>query len=253
LISVSEILFQSNCEAALKEIEPRVVYTITKREHQPPLTIFTASVSLRGKLFEAENTSETGAVARTAQLVLYYFMVHNDPALKRLNFAEDEANPYAQFTENPTYSFTLIKPGVKIHIIRETGTPPFQTFTARGNIYSCFNTDFIVNLIISFKVTIDGSKTFEGVGPNPKAAQNEAARKALSFIISFGNRFRIYSVWNPTNPVRESSSSAATTWSTENSISDLMRLKPGTQINIIKAEGVPQNMTFTARGFININ
>ena len=151
LMSASEILFQSNCEAALKEIEPGLVYTIKKKEMSPP--IFIASVSVRGKLFEAENSREAGAVTRAAQLVLYYFMLTKDPALKRLNVAEDEADPFAKFTENPIYTFTLIKPGVKINIIREVGTPPFQTFTARGNIhvliYLSSDFYFIISYLIS--------------------------------------------------------------------------------------------------------
>jgi len=151
LMSVSEILIQSNCEAVLKEIEPDVVYTVTKKEHQPPFpTIYTASVSVRSKLFEAENTNEAGAIARAAQLVLYYFMVNKDPALKRLNVAEDEADPFAKFTENPMYTFTLVKPGVKINIIREVGTPPFQTFTARGNIHVLIPIIVILTSFISF-------------------------------------------------------------------------------------------------------
>jgi len=134
LMSASEILFQSNCEAALREIQPGLVYTITKKEQSPP--IFIASVSVRGKSFEAENTHKAGAVARAAQLVLYHFMVTKDPALKRLNVAEKGANPFAIFTENPMYTFTLIKPGVKVNIVREVGTPPLQTFTARGNSFN---------------------------------------------------------------------------------------------------------------------
>jgi len=90
-------------------------------------------VSVRGKLFEAEHSPEAGAVARAAQLVLYYFMLTKDPALKRRNVAENGFNLFAKFTENPMYTYTLIKPSVKINIISVVGTPPSQTFTARGN------------------------------------------------------------------------------------------------------------------------
>jgi len=99
-------------------------------------------------------------------------------------------------------------------------------------------------------VVIDGSEAFDGIGPNPKTAQHEAARKALSFIISFGNRLSIH----PTRkPPGESSSLAirSTRLATNTSVSDLNRLKPGTPVNIIKAGGYyPPNLKFTAKGFI---
>jgi len=240
LRSVSEILFQSNCEAVLKEIEPDLVYTITKKE-QPPLIIFKASVFVRGKSFEADNNHEAGAIARAAQLVLYYFMLIKDPALKGLNVSDDEPDPYAKFTGNPMYTFTLVKPGVKINIIRVVGVPPFQTFTARGNfiIVSQFK------LILFFKdpfysVEIGANKKFEGVGPDKRAAQNEAARNALSFILSTGNH--LY----PT-------SSSARPTIMDNCVSGLTRLKPGIEVSIVKAEGPPHNMVFTARGFIKFD
>jgi len=91
-------------------------------------------------------------------------------------------------------------------------------------------------------VVIDGSEKFEGDGPDPKSAQNEAARKALSFIISFGNRLSIFPGLNPLG--------GSSSWTMETPVSDLNRLKPGTRINIIKAEGFhPKDMKFTARGF----
>lgn len=135
-MSASEVLFQSNSVAALKEVEPDLAFIITKKEQPPLPPTFTASVTVRGQTFEAENTQAAGARARAAQLVLYYLMLNNDPALKHLNVssADNEANPFTQFTEYPLKAFTLIKPGVKINIIRAVGNPPIQEFTARGNL-----------------------------------------------------------------------------------------------------------------------
>ena len=140
-MSPSEVLFQSNSVAALKEVEPDLAFVITKKEQPPLPPTFTASVTVRGQTFEAENTQAAGARARAAQLVLYYLMIHNDPALKHLNVssADNEANPFTQFTEYPLNAFTLIKPGVKINIIRAVGNPPAQEFTARGILMVFFN------------------------------------------------------------------------------------------------------------------
>lgn len=138
-MSASEILFQSNSVAALKEVEPDLAFIITKKEQRPLPPTFTASVTVRGQTFEAENTQAAGAKARAAQLVLYYLMLNNDPALKHLNVSSDnEANPFTQFTEYPLNAFILIKPGVKINIVRAVGNPPAQEFTARGNLMGFF-------------------------------------------------------------------------------------------------------------------
>jgi hypothetical protein len=165
---------QKNPVMALNEIKPNLVYEITDKgpDHAK---IYSASVTINGKVYNAEDTTKKKAKARVAQMILQCSVQLKDPSVKsdlnllgnNQDFSQDPSemvnssqdfffdfetavvntvktaplpspNLSAESAKtNPVYCLNRVRPGIKIEIIKEEGSPHCMIYTACGNfIYS---------------------------------------------------------------------------------------------------------------------
>ena len=155
---------------ALNEIKPNLVYDITDKG-PAHAKIYSASVSINGKVYNAEDTTKKKAKARVAQMILQLLCQLRDPSVKSdLNlmgnnedFSQDlsemvndsqdffcfetavvntvkTVNPLPNpnlsaesAKNNPVYCLNKVKPGIKIEITKQEGSPHCMIYTACGN------------------------------------------------------------------------------------------------------------------------
>ncbi|KAK4036858.1 hypothetical protein OUZ56_028895 [Daphnia magna] len=193
--STEVVVGQKNPVMVLNEIKPNIEYDIAA-SGPPHARIYSASVTVNGKTYTAEDTTKKKAKARVAQMILLYSVQLKDPSVKAPlmeevvgeveDFSKDlsevvcdsedffyfesavtqkvkalplsATNNADQAKSNPVFYLNRLKPGVKIEIVNEAGSPHMPIYTAR--------------------VVID-DQTFEGTGSSKKQAKNEAAQTAL--------------------------------------------------------------------------
>lgn len=216
------VVRQKNPVMALNEMKPNVVYDITG-SGPPHARIYSASVTINGKTYSAEDTTKKKAKARVAQMILQCSVQLKDPSIKAPldtvgkveDFSQDLSevvcgsedfysfesaiveqvkavpisvtNPDSAKT-NPVFCLNRLRPGIKIEIVKEEGSPHSRTYTARGKSSSnkCIFVRFnLYKLFVSFLLVVVDDKTYEGVGSNKKQAKNEAAYLALRNAFDF--------------------------------------------------------------------
>jgi len=179
---------QKNPIMALNEIKPNLVYEISDKG-PAHAKIYSASVAINGKVYNAEDTTKKKAKARVAQMVLQCSVQLKDPSVKsdmthllgnNEDFSQDPSemvNSSQDFffdfetavvqtvktaplpspnlsaesaKSNPVYCLNRVKPGVKIEIIKEEGSPHCMTYTACGNNFflMCLLQRFITFLLL---------------------------------------------------------------------------------------------------------
>jgi double stranded RNA-specific editase B len=161
---------QENPVMILNEIKPNIVYDIAE-SGLPHARIYAASVTLNGKTYSAEDRTKKKAKAKVAQMILLCSVQLKDPSFKpplmeeitgeAEDFSKDllevvcsseefysfetaafdkvKALPMAsvsnaeQSKSNPVFYLNHLKPGIKIEIVKEEGSPHSLIYTARGN------------------------------------------------------------------------------------------------------------------------
>ncbi len=161
---------QKNPVMVLNEIKPNIVYDIAA-SGPPHARIYAASVTLNGKTYSAEDTTKKKAKAKVAQMILLCSVQLKDPSVKAPlmeeimgeteDFSKDlsevvcsseefysfetavtdkvKALPMTsvsnaeQAKSNPVFYLNRLKPGIKIDIVKEEGSPHMPIYTARGN------------------------------------------------------------------------------------------------------------------------
>lgn len=161
---------QKNPVMVLNEIKPNVEYDIIA-SGPPHARIYSASVNVNGKTYTAQDTTKKKAKARVAQMILLFSVQLKDPSVKAPlmeevtgvteDFSKDltevvcdsedfysfesavtekvkalpvtSTNNAEQAKSNPVFYLNRLKPGIKIEIINEAGSPHMPIYTARGN------------------------------------------------------------------------------------------------------------------------
>lgn len=160
------VVGQKNPVMVLNEMKPNIVYDITC-SGPPHARIYSASVTVNGKTYSAEDTTKKKAKARVAQMILQCSVQLKDPSVKAPLDAVGDVEDFSQdlsevvcnsedfysfesaVTEkvksvpiatnnpdsaknNPVFCLNRLKPGIKIEIVKEEGSPHSRTYTARG-------------------------------------------------------------------------------------------------------------------------
>ena len=169
------VVGQKNPVMVLNEIKPNIVYDIST-SGPPHARIFSASVTYNGKTYSAEDTTKKKAKIKVAQMILLCSVQLKDPSVKAplmedvmggaVDFSQDlsevacsseefysfetavtdkvKALPMSttnnpdQAKNNPVFYLNRLKPGIKIDIVKEEGTPHLPIYTARGNRFKTF-------------------------------------------------------------------------------------------------------------------
>lgn len=168
----SDIAGPKNPVLALNEIKPNLVYNYTERG-PAHAKIFEASIIFNGQCYTAEDTTKKKAKARVAQMILHSAVQLKDPTIKpplapvgptAEDFSEDLINsdgdgqdffsfestikeqvtkaapapalisPKRAAQSSPSFQLNLLKPGIKIEIVKDEGEPHCKKYTARGNV-----------------------------------------------------------------------------------------------------------------------
>lgn len=165
---------QKNPLMVLNEKKLNVVYDITY-DGPSHARIFFASATINGQTYSAQGTTKKKAKANVAQIILQCSDQLKDPAIRahlsdqltsrELDFSQDMPEiivcssddfysfdsvgadkvkslpmPISKSPEspqsNPVFCLNKIKPGIKIDIVKEEGTPHSPIFTARGLLHN---------------------------------------------------------------------------------------------------------------------
>ncbi len=164
------VISQKNPVMVLNEMKPNVVYDISC-SGPPHARIYSASVTINGQTYSAEDTTKKKAKARVAQMILQCSVQLKDPTVVKaplmdqvpsgeLDFSQDlsevvcssedfysfesavtdkvkslpmsSCNNPESAQSNPVFCLNRLKPGIKIDIVKEEGSPHSPIYTARG-------------------------------------------------------------------------------------------------------------------------
>ena len=164
------VVGQKNPVMVLNELKPNVVYDISC-SGPPHARIYSASVTINGQTYSADDTTKKKAKARVAQMILQCSVQLKDPSVKAplmdqmvnrdLDFSQDlseiacnseefysfesavtdqvkslpmsSSNNPESAKSSPVFCLNRMKPGIKIEIVKEEGTPHSPIYTAKGN------------------------------------------------------------------------------------------------------------------------
>lgn len=160
-------IIQKNPVMLLNELRPNTEYEISCSgpDHS---RIFSASVTINGKTYTAEDSTKKKAKARVAEIILQCYVQLKDPSVKAplmdavmcdTDFSQDfsesvcssddfysfesavmskvktphiVSNNAESAQSNPVCCLNRLKPGIKVEIVKKEGSPHSPTYTAQG-------------------------------------------------------------------------------------------------------------------------
>lgn len=205
---------------ALNELKPNLVYDIVG--FGPPHNmLYTATITVDGKTYSAQDTTKKKAKTRVAQMYLQCTVQLKDPSVRSTHviasqnedFSQDpsefvknsseffssestvihkvkevplsSSNPVEAAKNNPLHILKQLRKDAEFQIIKEEGPSHQRVYTAQGEDFTAIHSENMsLTAFYFFSVVING-RIFQGTGSSKKLAKHDAAQLALKQVFNY--------------------------------------------------------------------